>query len=75
MKSPKEQLRCIVDRLNKQAATRPDLPTGKDNRTIEEAMHTGADARNIARMASKKQNVMRTIPLSELQKRAGGQRK
>lgn len=75
MKSPKEQLRCLVDRLSKEAASRPLLPTGKDGRTTEEAMHTGAAARNVARMSSKKQDVMRTIPLKTLQKRAGGQRK
>jgi len=69
MKSPQQQLRCMIDRLYKRDAMRPGLPTGKDGRSQEEAMHSGAVARGQARMGSKKRDVMRTVPLKELQKR------
>lgn len=67
MKSSQQQLRCLIDRLYKQDAKGMKMPTGKDGRTQEEAMHSGAVARGQAQMASKKANVMRTVPLRELQ--------
>ena len=54
MKRPVEQLRALVDRLNKQAALRPAYPTGGDMRQTEEALGTGAEARTMAAMRVKK---------------------
>jgi len=53
MQSPVRRIRATVDRLNKSTAARPAMPTGKDMRTQEEVLGTGAAARAIAMMRSK----------------------
>ena len=53
MRTPAQQLRAVLDGLRKRAASRPDFPTGGDNRTTEEALGTGAAARNLAMTSTK----------------------
>ena len=70
MQTPTQRIRALVDRMTKMAADRPALPTGKDGRTLDEAMNTGAVARNQAVMNTKKQDAgFRTVPLSCLQRK------
>lgn len=59
-----EQLRALVDKVNKQT---PKLPTGGDGRMTAEALNTSAIARGRAMDNSKIANVARTLPLRELQ--------
>lgn len=62
-----DALRAHVDRLNKCEAERPPLPTGGDNRTLSEAINTGANARS-AQVSSMKTAPMKVLPLRELMK-------
>lgn len=64
--TPHEKLRALVDRVNKRAAKAN--PTGGDNRMGEEAMNTGAVARNQALM-NKVPKPVRPMPLHELQRK------
>jgi len=69
MQTPAQRMRALVDQLAKAAANRPQLPTGGDVRTTDEAMGTGAAARGLARMNTKKAKVIpRTLSLACLQK-------
>ena len=67
MRTPQQQLRCLIDKLYKK--NKELLPTGKDRRMQEEAMHSSAAAKGMARMRGKKRDVMRTVPLDVLQKK------
>jgi len=59
-----EQLRALIDKVNKQT---PKPPTGGDGRTTAEALNTSAIAKGQAMSNSKVANVARTLPLRELQ--------
>lgn len=59
-----EQLRALVDKVNKQT---PKLPTGGDGRMTAEALNTSAIAKGQAMDNSKIANAARTLPLRELQ--------
>lgn len=61
---PLEQLRTLVDKVNKQT---PKLPTGGDGRMTAEALNTSAIAKGQAMDNSKIANAVRTLPLRELQ--------
>jgi hypothetical protein len=62
--NPQEKLRALIDKVNKQT---PKLPTGGDGRMTAEALNTSAIAKNQAIDRYKKSNVVRTLPLRELQ--------
>jgi hypothetical protein len=77
--NPKQQMRSIVDRMNKSKAKRAPMPTGGDNRMGEEAMNTGAAARGRAGMATAVPQMPvvgpgpgKTVPVKALQKRKRG---
>lgn len=70
MMTPAERIRSLVDRVNKLAAQRPKLPSGGDQRTLAEAVNTGANARNLAQMTVKVAKPGATQPLAELIRKA-----
>lgn len=49
-----ERLRALLDRLYKAQASRPPMPSGGSNRMMEEAVNTGANARGLASLSTKK---------------------
>lgn len=64
-----DKLRAHIDAVNKRAAELPEMPTGGDNRTLSEAIETGAAARGLAAMSTKKAQVaVRPMPLRDLVK-------
>lgn len=71
MQTPAQRMRALIDQFTKAAAAHPELPTGKDGRMQEEAVQTGAVARALASMRTKKQDVMpRTVPIARLQRKS-----
>lgn len=62
MRTPAEQIRAILDGMRKRAALLPS--TGGEYRSTEEAMNTGARAKNLAMVSTKKPQVARFTPIS-----------
>jgi hypothetical protein len=70
MMTPEQRIRSLVDRVNKAKAARPKLPTGGDQRSLAEAVNTGANARNLAQTNLKVGQVGATEPLAALIRKA-----
>ena len=68
MKTPQEMIRAQVDLLNK-GRKKLGIPNPTMNRTSEELMNTGANARELAKFRTKKQGVGRPMTLANLIKR------
>jgi len=49
-----QRVRATVDKLNKRKAMRPPMPTGGVERMQAEAVNTSANARGLAKMATRK---------------------
>ena len=58
---PVLRLRQMIDKLNKQAAAHPPMPSGGDARMTSEAVNTGANARGLAAMRYPKAKLARKI--------------
>lgn len=67
--TPHEKLRAMVDKLRKHSAAKPPLPSGGPRRTMEEAMGTGAAARNLAQTNTRIGKSEEVAPLPERMRR------
>lgn len=70
MMTPAQRVRSLVDQLNKKQALRPRMPSGGDQRSLAEAINTGANARNLAQMTVKVGQPGATEPLAAMIRKA-----
>ena len=70
MMTPQQRIRATVDRLNKTKAARPAMPKVNEQRSLDELINTGANARGMAKMNVKASTVGAIEPLAVLIKKA-----
>jgi hypothetical protein len=67
MMTPEQRIRSVVDRMAKNRAKRPAMPSGGETRSLAEALNTSANARALAAMNTK---IARPSGLAELIRKA-----